>query len=114
MSLAAAQQAVEGKAAMYWLVAAYLFHVIGELSSSPVVLSFITKLAPARYASMVMGAYWAITGLGEKLAGMLGAWSQTVGEFEIFTGIALFCIAFAGIILLFLPRFKRLAHGADV
>ncbi len=48
---------------MYWLVLAYLFHTIGELSSSPVSLSFITKLAPAKYASLMMGVYFASTWL---------------------------------------------------
>ncbi|SDL23598.1 peptide MFS transporter [Siphonobacter aquaeclarae] len=113
MTAASLQYAADGKAAMYWLVLAYLFHVIGELSSSPVSLSFITKLAPAKYASMMMGLYWAATGMGEKLAGTLGAWSQTWGEFETFTGIAVFCVLFGGLILLLLKPLKRLTHGAD-
>ncbi|PQA54912.1 peptide MFS transporter [Siphonobacter curvatus] len=113
MTAAALQAQQTGQAAMYWLILAYLFHVIGELSSSPVALSFITKLAPAQYASIIMGAYWAATGLGEKLAGQLGAWSQTWGELETFTGIAVFCILFGSLILLLLKPLKRLTHGAD-
>ncbi|CAG0909003.1 unnamed protein product, partial [Cyprideis torosa] len=42
---------------MIWLVLAYLFHTIGELCISPVALSFITKLAPVKYASLMMGKY---------------------------------------------------------
>ena len=53
---------VFGKSAMYWLVLAYLFHTIGELCASPVSLSFITKLAPLKYSSSIMGIYWAATG----------------------------------------------------
>jgi len=64
------------KAAMYWLVLAYLLHTIGELSSSPVALSFITKLAPVKYASLMMGVYFAATGLGNKVAGVIGEFSQ--------------------------------------
>ncbi|MEL7223082.1 MAG: peptide MFS transporter, partial [Bacteroidota bacterium] len=52
------------KSAMIWLTLAYLFHTIGELCASPVALSFITKLAPVKYASFMMGAYFAATGLG--------------------------------------------------
>ncbi|GAA3509112.1 hypothetical protein GCM10022393_21610 [Aquimarina addita] len=65
-----------GKAAMYWVFLAYLFHTIGELCSSPVALSFITKLAPVKYASIMMGVYFACTGFGNKLAGSIGELSQ--------------------------------------
>ncbi|HET7360915.1 MAG TPA: peptide MFS transporter [Salinimicrobium sp.] len=65
------------KSAMYWLVLAYLFHTIGELCSSPVALSFITKLAPMKYASLMMGVYFAATGLGNKVAGIIGEVSQS-------------------------------------
>lgn len=66
-----------GKGAMVWLIAAYLLHTIGELCSSPVSLSFITKLAPVKYASIMMGVYFAATGFGNKLAGTIGEASQS-------------------------------------
>jgi len=65
-----------GKAAMYWIFLAYLFHTIGELCTSPVALSFITKLAPLKYASIMMGVYFAASGFGNKLAGNIGESSQ--------------------------------------
>ena len=65
-----------GSAAIYWLVFAYLLHTIGELSASPVALSFITKLAPLRYGALMMGIYFAATGLGNKVAGIIGESSQ--------------------------------------
>ena len=65
-----------GKASMVWIFLAYLFHTIGELSTSPVSLSFITKLAPVKYASIMMGVYFAATGFGNKLAGSIGEASQ--------------------------------------
>jgi|TARA_B110000261_G_scaffold70354_1_gene82112 POT family proton-dependent oligopeptide transporter len=65
-----------GKAAMFWVFLAYLFHTIGELCTSPVSLSFITKLAPVKYASIMMGVYFAATGFGNKLAGSIGEASQ--------------------------------------
>src|SRR5690606_17953768 len=67
---------VFGKAAMTWIFLAYLFHTIGELCTSPVALSFITKLAPLKYASIMMGVYFAATGFGNKLAGSIGESSQ--------------------------------------
>lgn len=65
-----------GKAMLIWLVLAYLLHTIGELCLSPVALSFITKLAPAKYASIMMGIYFACTGMGNFLAGKIGESSQ--------------------------------------
>lgn len=65
-----------GKAAVVWIFLAYLFHTIGELCASPVSLSFITKLAPVKYASIMMGIYFAATGFGNKVAGTIGEASQ--------------------------------------
>ena len=76
MVFATQQYATEGSAAIYWLVFAYLLHTIGELSASPVALSFITKLAPVKYGALMMGVYFAATGLGNKVAGIIGESSQ--------------------------------------
>jgi len=114
MMTAAAWQAEEtGQAMLIWLILSYLLQVIGELSASPVALSFITKLAPARYASIMMGIYFAATGLGNKLAGMVGALAENAGEFEVFTGIFLFTTLFGVLLLLMLKPLKRLTHGAE-
>ncbi len=113
MSAASMQFESEGSSAMYWLVLAYLFHTVGELCASPVALSFITKLAPIKYASFMMGAYFAATGIGNKLAGWLGEASASAGELQIFTGIAVFCTLTGVIVLLFLKPLKRLTHGAE-
>ncbi|QCX36992.1 peptide MFS transporter [Aureibaculum algae] len=113
MTAATAQYQSSGSSAMYWLVLAYLFHTIGELSLSPVSLSFVTKLAPAKYASLMMGLYFATTGFGNKLAGILGESASQFGEYTIFTGIAIFCILFGLLIFVFLKKLKALTHGAE-
>lgn len=113
MSGASLQYAADGESAMYWLVFAYLLHTIGELCASPVALSFITKLAPLKYASFMMGAYFAATGFGNKVAGLLGEWSQSAGELEIFTGIAIFCTLVGLLVIALLKPLKRLTHGAE-
>ena len=92
---------------------AYLFHTIGELCASPVSLSFITKLAPLKYASIIMGLYWAATGIGNKFAGLIGEAAQKLGEFEIFTGIAVVWSLIGFIVILLLKPLKRLTHGAE-
>jgi proton-dependent oligopeptide transporter, POT family len=113
MTGASMQYEEAGKSAMFWLVLAYLFHTVGELCASPVALSFITKLAPVKYASFMMGAYFAATGVGNKVAGLLGEASGEAGEMEIFTGIAIFCTVIGLIVLAMLKPLKRLTHGAE-
>lgn len=66
-----------GTASFWWLTGAYLLHTLGELCASPTALSFITKLAPVKYASIMMGVYFAATGFGNKLAGIIGESSQS-------------------------------------
>ncbi|MGV8947671.1 MAG: peptide MFS transporter [Lutibacter sp.] len=113
MTAAVAQFEAEGSSAMYWLVLAYLFHTIGELSMSPVALSFITKLAPVKYASIMMGVYFAMTGFGNKVAGLLGEAAAGLGEYAIFTGIAVFTMLFGILLIALLKPLKRLTHGAE-
>lgn len=113
MSIATKQWAADGSSAMYWLVLAYMFHTIGELCASPVAMSFITKLAPAKYVSIMMGFYFAATGFGNKLAGELGELSANAGEFEVFTGITIFCVTFGLLVIALLKPLKRLTHGAE-
>lgn len=113
MSAAAIQFEKEGSSAMYWLIFAYFLNVVGELSLSPVALSFITKLAPVKYASIMMGVYFAMTGIGNKLAGLLGESASHYGEFYIFTGIAVFSILFGLFVMLFRKKLDNLTHGAE-
>lgn len=113
MSAASAQYESTGSSAMYWLVLAYLFHTIGELSLSPVVLSFITKLSPLKYGSIMMGVYFAMTGFGSKLAGLLGELSVSLGEFKIFTGIAITTVTIGLLVLIIRKKLEALTHGIE-
>lgn len=113
MTAAAGQYESNGSSAMYWLVLAYLFHTVGELCISPVALSYITKLAPLKYASLMMGVYFAMTGFGNKLAGLLGEASESLGEYTIFTGIAIFCVVFGFLVMIFRKKLEKLTHGAE-
>ncbi|MDG1292443.1 MAG: peptide MFS transporter [Flavobacteriaceae bacterium] len=113
MRFAASEYELMGHSSMYWLVLAYLFHTLGELCASPVSLSYITKLAPVKYASLIMGVFWAATGLGNKLAATIGENAGVAGEKATFTGIFVFCTLFALLIMAILKPLKRLAHGAE-
>ena len=85
MVFAAMEFEKSGTSSMIWLVLAYLFHTLGELCLSPVALSFITKLAPVKYASLMMGVYFAASGLGNKVAGIVGESASNYGEYSVFS-----------------------------
>ena len=101
------------KAGSYWLIGAYLLHTVGELCLSPVSLSFITKLAPARYASIMMGLYFAMTGFGNKLAATVGEAAADLGELNTFVMITCVAVGFGVLLIVVLKPLKRLTHGAE-
>jgi POT family proton-dependent oligopeptide transporter len=108
----------------FWLVATYAFHTFGELWLSPIGLSTVTKLAPARLASLMMGVWFFGTGTAEYLAGHMAGLTERVERGELFHllgGQADFFLIFVissaatGLLLFALsPLIRRLSHGRDV
>jgi POT family proton-dependent oligopeptide transporter len=95
-----------------WFVATDLFRSWGELLLSPVGLSYVAKVAPVRYASRLMAAWFLAEGLGNKLAGSLAAYSDVIpaGHFyAIFVAIALVSMI---ALLVAAPVLNRLAGEA--
>ena len=113
MFFAAKDAQIYGKSPMFWLILAYLFHTIGELCASPVILSFITKLSPKQLVASIMGIYFAAIGLGNKFAGSIGQYSEKLGEKTVFIGITLVCVSVGSIVIFFHNKLIRLSHGID-
>lgn len=61
------------KLGVSWLILMYLFHTLGELCLSPIGLSLVSKLAPHRFSSLLMGVWFLANAAGYALAGTLGA-----------------------------------------
>ena len=60
-----------------------------------------------------MGIYFRAIGIGNKLAGVIGQYSERLGEKFIFLGITIVC-AFVGlVVILFNRRLSKLSHGVD-
>ncbi|SEN94672.1 proton-dependent oligopeptide transporter, POT family [bacterium A37T11] len=75
-----------GKLAVHWLFLMYLFHTLGELCLSPIGLSLVSKLAPKRFSSLLMGVWFIGNAAGYALAGTLGALIPPTGDkFEFAT-----------------------------
>jgi POT family proton-dependent oligopeptide transporter len=63
-----------------WLTAAYAFHTFGELCLSPVGLSYVTKVAPVKFASLLMGVWFLSNAAANKIAGWFAAFTPTPGQ----------------------------------
>ena len=111
----AAQFVVLGqKVAPTWLVITYLLHTTGELCLSPVGLSAVTKLAPARYAGQMMGLWFTSNALGNVIAGLiaghLGSDSVNAMPQRFFLVFAV-TASVGGLLVLLAARVNRLTRA---
>jgi POT family proton-dependent oligopeptide transporter len=123
----------DGKSSMVWLVLAYFFHTLGELCISPVGLSLMTKLAPVRLMSVVMGVWFLMPAIAQKVGGWVGAFSENAGEYAsvqqfatslnvapnhagmlaVFAGIGVGLVGFAALLWLISGKLVDWMHGAE-
>ncbi|MFK7946376.1 MAG: peptide MFS transporter [Saprospiraceae bacterium] len=103
------------KVSMIWLILAYLFHTLGELCLSPVGLSYVSKLVPARMIAFMFGMWYLAIAIGNKIAAVLGGQIENITEqYDLTTFFLIFTIvpAVAGILVMLLnPLLKKLMHG---
>ena len=111
------------KVSIMWLTGLYFIHSMGELMLSPIGLSMVNKLAPARFASLLMGIWYLSMATANKFAGMLSGLYPEAGKPKIFIGyhittmfdfFMLFVIisGAASIILFSLSKWlQKLMHG---
>jgi POT family proton-dependent oligopeptide transporter len=99
-----------GKISPLWLVGLYFLEVVGEMCLSPVGLSTVTKLAPAKLVGIMMGVWFLAASFGSKLAGYLsGFYVPDAGVLvKLFGGIAAGLLVSAALLALLTPKVKRL------
>ena len=68
------------KVSMFWLIALYVIHTMGELCLSPIGLSMVSKLSPVRFSSLLMGTWFLANAAANKFAGTLSALIPGGGE----------------------------------
>jgi POT family proton-dependent oligopeptide transporter len=86
--MGAAAWTAAGKASALWLVGYFAIATIGELHLAPVGLAMVSKMAPARILSLMMGVWFAATLPGDILAGFLGGFWSSMGKPNFFLMIA--------------------------
>lgn len=103
------------KVSMIWLVLAYLFHTLGELFLSPVGLSYVSKLVPARMIAFMFGIWYLAIAIGNKLAAAVGGEIENItNQYSLSTFFLIFTVVpiVAGILVILLnPVLKKLMHG---
>jgi POT family proton-dependent oligopeptide transporter len=100
----------QGKISPLWLVAVYFFDVVGEVCVSPVGLSMVTKLSPAKIVGLMMGAWFFATSLGNKLAGYFSGFFTVTDPgtlVRLYGGIAAMLIAGAVVLALIAPKIEK-------
>lgn len=116
-----------GQVAAIWLVITYLLHTMGELCLSPVGLSAVTKLSPAKIVGFMMGVWFLATASSEFIAGILAniaAIDTTNGEapdlnlakqsyLKLFEYLFYTGIGFGFLLLILSPLIKKLMNGVD-
>jgi POT family proton-dependent oligopeptide transporter len=105
----------------------YWIHTMGELMVSPVGLSAVTKLAPARIVGMTMGAWFLYSGLSNFLAGVIArtTGAETIGGqmtnvaaakagyIEVYSQVGFIALGISVLMLLISPVITKMMHGAD-
>jgi POT family proton-dependent oligopeptide transporter len=99
------------KVAPYWLAGTYMLQTLGELCLSPVGLSAMTKLAPARAAGFIMGIWFLSTSIGNWLAGKAASMYSSMPLPTLFGSVAVFSIAAAVALAILIKPTVRLMQG---
>lgn len=97
------QQTAGIKVSVWWLIGVYFLHTVGELCLSPVGLSVVTKLAPARIVGLMMGVWFSSIALGNLAAGFISGEMDKLPLTTIFGAVAAVTIG-AGVVLFVLVR----------
>ena len=120
------KDAVPGvRVSIIWLTGLYFIHTMGEIALSPIGLSMVNKLTPARFASLMMGIWYLSTATANKFAGMLSGLYPEEGKVKTLFGFHItdmfdFFMVFvvmsgiASLILFLLSKkLQKMMHGVE-
>lgn len=115
------------RASMFWLFATYTVHTFGELCISPTGLSFVTRAAPAKSVSFLMGVWFLSSVVANKLGGTVAGyveaiesgekalpwyrWFKLGGQADFFLAFVIVAMLIGLLVLVFTPVLKKLLHG---
>ena len=97
---------LENPVSPVWLVVTYFFHTMGELCLSPIGLSSITRLSPARYVGQMMGIWFMGAALGNLVAGRVAGLIESLPLPQLFGAVTMFSVGTGLVLLLFTKPLK--------
>ena len=107
-----ARAAMAGKlVSPLWLTGTYFLQTVGEMCLSPVGLSAMTKLAPARVAGMMMGLFFVSISIGDYLAGTAASLYESMPLPMLFGSVAIFGFVVAAVLALLVKPTVKLMSG---
>ncbi|WP_428071564.1 peptide MFS transporter [Candidatus Avelusimicrobium alvi] len=109
--IGAALYTSNGPVSAIWLILVYMFCTMGELCLSPVGLSMVSKLAPAKFMSLFMGVWLTASFFGNLLAGQLASYYESWSLTTLFSVPAVCSILFGIIMWIMAGKIKRWMHG---
>jgi len=108
-----AQSAAGVRVSPFWLLTAYFISVLGELCLSPVGLSAVTKLAPARIVGLMMGVWFLSNALGNKIAGTTAGFISSMPLNQLFWNVAIALFVSAAVMFVLVKPIKKLMSGVQ-
>jgi POT family proton-dependent oligopeptide transporter len=99
------------KVGLSWLFVVYLVHTIAELCLSPVGLSSMTKLAPTRIVSLMMGVWFLGSSVGNFLGGQAASFYESMPLDKLLGAVAVLPIVAGAVMLLFRKQLTRMQGG---
>ena len=101
------------KVSPWWLVATYLLHTWGELALSPVGMSAMTKLAPARIGGLIMGVWYLSISIGNFTGGRISSLYGSMSLPTLFGAVAAFGIGAGVVLMMLVPSIKKLMGNVN-
>jgi POT family proton-dependent oligopeptide transporter len=99
------------KVGPFWLVAVYFLHALGELSLSPIGLSMVTKLAPARILGFIMGIWFLTNAVGNFTAGSVAGYFDRLPLPQLFGAVGLVTLVATSVLVLLAKPIRGLMSG---
>ncbi|GAA0329870.1 peptide MFS transporter [Bacillus carboniphilus] len=105
---------IVARASMLFMVVTYLCHTLGELALSPIGLSLVSKMAPVKIASLLMGVWFLSNAGANYLAGYIASLTQEFGYLEIFLYLGIAAILVGLILLAISKPLQKLMHIDEI
>jgi POT family proton-dependent oligopeptide transporter len=102
-----------GRVSIGWLVSSYAVITMGELMLSPMGLSLVNKLAPARMRGLLMGGWFAATAIGNKLSGVVGSLWDDMPHSSFFLIMVIASLIAAAILFLLIHKVRGTIQDAE-